>query len=73
MEECWESWRMALSPKWHGHTWLLAWRLALELRMLELRDWLGRHGGLEGAHGFGGVLELWRFVDEELWRIVEEC
>jgi hypothetical protein len=27
-----------LSPRWHGDTWLLAWRLVLDLRMLGLRS-----------------------------------
>jgi hypothetical protein len=57
------SWRRVLSPRWHGHTWLLAWRLVLDLRMLGLREWSCRCGGPEGAHGFGGALELWG-----LWR-----
>jgi hypothetical protein len=37
-EEHWASWRRALSPRWHGDTWLLAWRLVLDLRMLGLRS-----------------------------------
>jgi hypothetical protein len=46
---------------------LLAWRLVLELRTLGLREWLCKCGGLEGAHGFRGVLELSRLVEEERW------
>ena len=38
-EEHWASWRKALSPRWHGDTWLLAWRLVLDLRMLGLRSY----------------------------------
>jgi hypothetical protein len=36
--ECWASWRRALSPTMHGHTWLLAFRLMVDLRMLRLRN-----------------------------------
>jgi hypothetical protein len=36
-EECWASWKRALSPRWHGHTWLLVWRLVFDLWMLGLR------------------------------------
>jgi hypothetical protein len=64
-EEHWASCRRALSPRWHGHTWLLAWRLVLDLRMLGLRGWSCRCGGRVGAHRFGGALELWRLVEEE--------
>lgn len=33
-----ESRRKVLSPKWHGDTWLFAWRLMLDLRTVSLRD-----------------------------------
>jgi hypothetical protein len=38
LEECWASWRRVLSLRWHGDTWLLAWRLVLDLRTLGLRN-----------------------------------
>jgi hypothetical protein len=56
-----------LSPRWHGETWLLAWRLTLDLRMLGLRSdhvggmdprytWLRRSVGALEACG-GGALD----------------
>jgi hypothetical protein len=39
--KCWASWRRALSPSWHGHTWFPAWRL-IDLRMVGFQsDHLG--------------------------------
>jgi hypothetical protein len=36
-EEHWASQRRGSSPKWHGDTWLFAWKLVLNFRMLGLR------------------------------------
>jgi hypothetical protein len=36
-EQHWASWRV-LSPRWHGDTRLLAWRLMLDLRTIGLRS-----------------------------------
>jgi hypothetical protein len=38
LEERWASKRRGLSPRQHGDTWLLAWRLLLDLRTLGLRS-----------------------------------